>query len=683
MSAIPSRPLRALCLVLLALAVLLAFLPALQGAWIQFDDPVYVLENPHIRGGFRWENVRWVLGSIHGGNWHPLTSFSHMLDVELFGLDPRGPHAENLLLHATSTLMLAWLLFRTTGAWWASLLCAALFGLHPLRVESVAWISERKDVLSMLLGLLALLAWLRWTERPSAARYGLALGAFVLGLLAKPMLVTLPCLLLLLDHWPLARSRSAGGELGWKQLLLEKWPFFAASAAFSAITFLVQSTAGAVSSMERIAPALRVQNALLSVGRYLWATLWPAELSVYYPYITPRSAWPALVLGIVLAVSILLAWRLRARAPAVLVGWLWFLGTLMPVIGLVQVGGQSHADRYTYLPGIGLSIALVFGTRPWGARNPVALRVLSCVLAAACLPLLLATRAQAALWKDTRTLFGHALEVTSQNALAHQVYGNALLVDGEVAPAIEHLREALRLSPDFPDAHNNLGSALGSQGDYEGAVREFRAALRTQETAESRHNLGFALSRLGRTDEAIPEFQRALELDPRHAPSHAKLGVALGAKGRLAEAEEHLTASLELLPNDPETRRWQAMTLTLQGKVEEGIAAYRKLLELLPDDPDALNNIAWIRATHADPGHRDGAEAVRLAERARDKTPQENAVLLSTLAAAYAEAGRFEEAVRSATRAVELARAQQDGGAVQRYEGQLECYRAGRAFRLP
>jgi Flp pilus assembly protein TadD len=313
----------------------------------------------------------------------------------------------------------------------------------------------------------------------------------------------------------------------------------------------------------------------------------------------------------------------------------------------------------------------------------VALRVLSCVLAAACLPLLLATRAQAALWKDTRTLFGHALEVTSQNALAHQVYGNALLVDGEVAPAIEHLREALRLSPDFPDAHNNLGSALGSQGDYEGAVREFRAALRTQETAESRHNLGFALSRLGRTDEAIPEFQRALELDPRHAPSHAKLGVALGAKGRLAEAEEHLTASLELLPNDPETRRWQAMTLTLQGKVEEGIAAYRKLLELLPDDPDALNNIAWIRATHADPGHRDGAEAVRLAERARDKTPQENAVLLSTLAAAYAEAGRFEEAVRSATRAVELARAQQDGGAVQRYEGQLECYRAGRAFRLP
>ena len=592
-----------------------------------------------------------------------------MLDVELFGLDPRGPHAENLLLHTASVLLLAWLCFRLTRAWWTSLLLAALFGLHPLRVESVAWVSERKDVLSLCLGLGALLAWLRWTEQPTRARYALALGLYVLGLLAKPMLVTLPCLLVLLDHWPLAR------KLSWRASAREKWPFFAATLLFSVLTFLVQHAAGAVSSTEHIAPLLRVHNAVLATGQYLAATAWPSGLSVYYPYPTPESIWPALALALVLLATLVLLWRGCARRPAAWVGALWFLGTLVPVIGLVQVGGQSHADRYTYLPSIGLLLALCFGTRP--------LRPLGWILAACCLPLLLATRAQAALWKDTRTLFAHALAVTRDNALANQVYGNALLIDGEIEPAKEHLREALRLSPDFPDAHNNLGSALGAQGDLEGAIREFRAALRTQDTAETRHNLGFALWRLQRADEAIAEFEHALELDPGHAPSHAKLGIALGSKGRLAEAERHLAESLSLYPNDPDTRRWQAVTLTLEGKVEEGIAAYRELLKLSPDDPDALNNIAWIRATHADAAHRDGAEAVRLAERARDKTPGENAVLLSTLAAAYAEAGRFEDAVQTAMRAVELARAANDAETAARFGSQLELYRSGKPLRLP
>ncbi len=678
MNARPSPIVRTACLALLALAVLAAFEPALRAGWIQFDDPVYVVENPWIRGGFQVQNLRWVLGSIHGGNWHPLTSLSHMLDVQLFGLRPFGPHLENVLLHTASTLLLAWLCFRLTGAWWTSLVCAALFGLHPLRVESVAWISERKDVLSLLLCLSTLLAWLRWTERPSRPRYALALGLYLLGLCAKPMLVTLPGLLLLFDHWPLARSRSAGGRLGWRGLLREKWPFLAAGAAFSAITFLVQHAAGAVSSTQWIAPALRVQNAILSCGSYVGTTFWPVDLSVYYPYLRPASPWPAIGIGLALLAATALFWRLRRRNPALLVGWLWFLGTLVPVIGLVQVGGQAHADRYTYLPGIGLLVALLFGLRPAPFE-----RGIGALLALGCLPLLLATRAQAALWKDTRTLFAHALAVTQRNALAEQVYGNALLLDGEIEPAIAHLRAALALVPDFPDAHNNLGTALGSQGDLEGAIVEFRAALRSQETADTRHNLGFALLRLGRTDEAMRELERALVLDPRHARAHATLGNVLGAQGRLAEAEQHLAAALERQPDDPVTRRAQAVTLTLEGKVEQGIAAYEQLLALVPDDADALNNIAWIRATHADARHRDGAQAVRLAERARDCTAQENAVLLSTLGAAYAEAGRFADAQRSATRAVELARAEHDEAAAQRFEAQLACYRAGRPFRLP
>jgi tetratricopeptide (TPR) repeat protein len=352
----------------------------------------------------------------------------------------------------------------------------------------------------------------------------------------------------------------------------------------------------------------------------------------------------------------------------------------VPVIGLVQVGSQSFADRYTYIPSIGLLIALV-----WTAADLVesraalrtAIAVFVIVLASAASVL---TVRQVALWKNTKTLFTQALAVTSRNAVAHQNLGNALLLEGDVDAAIGHLEEALRIVPDFPDAHNNLGSALGNKQRFDEAIAHFKAALLVQDTAGTHYNLGFALVQAGRGDEALAEYARALELDPDLPAAHAALGAALAARGRLDEAALHLARALALDPEKIETHRSMAITRTLQGRVEEGVAEYRQVLSRAPEDLDAMNNIAWIRATHTDAAHRNGADAVRLAETARDAAHDPNHVLQSTLAAAYAEVGRFEDAISAGQRAVELARAAKDLAAVQRYEVQIECYRRKQPF---
>ena len=681
--------LRGALLALLAAAVVAAFSPVLRAGWILFDDPEYVFAQPHVLHGLRLSDALWFLSHAQSANWHPLTSWSHMLDVQLLGVHPGAHHAVSLGLHALNAVLLALALFRLTGSWWRSLAVAALFALHPLRVESVAWISERKDVLSGLFFMLTLLAYAWWTERPGRLRYTALVVALALGLLAKPMLVTLPFVLVLLDVWPLRRLRTAGLSKPERArahalpaLLAEKWPLFALAAASAVVTYLVQHGVGAMITAQFITPGRRLANAVLSIWIYAGATAWPRRLAIFYPY-APVTNWLGAALGAAALAAATWAcvaqWRAR---PYLAVGWLWFLGMLVPVIGLVQVGSQAHADRYTYLPTIGLLVAVVWLVGDLVARSR-ALRIAAAVaLLLALAGFSVATARQAALWKDTRTLFSAALRVDKDNPVAHQCLGSAYLQDGKVGPAIAELSEAIRLSPLYPDAHANLGSALGMVGRNEEAAEHFRAALRMSDKADIHHNLAATLDKLGRVAEAIPEYKAALAREPDRVLTLVMLGKDLAARGRLAEAEPLLARAVRLDPAQIEPRRLLAVALTVEGRVEDAIRQYQEILRRSPDDLDALNNVAWIRATHADAAHRNGAEAVRLAERARVKSPEPQALVYSTLAAAYAETGRFADAVRTCEQAIALAERDHAAQDLDHFREQLRCYRASRPFHF-
>jgi tetratricopeptide (TPR) repeat protein len=684
---------RTLTLALLAAATFFTFAGVLRNGWIFYDDPRYVYENPHVNQGLKPGNALWFLAHAHDENWHPLTSWSHMLDVQLFGLEPAGPHAVNLALHVLNAVLLVLVLYRLTGGWWRSVAVGAFFALHPLRVESVAWVAERKDVLSGLLFVLTLEAYRRWVARPGRLRHAALVVVFALGLMAKPMLVTVPFVLVLLDVWPLGRLRALGQRAadGRREagaparplpgLIVEKWPLFALAASSSVVTFLVQRQAGAVASVEAISFGNRLANALVSCWHYIGKTLWPDRLAPFYP-MPPRTGWaPAIAAAGLLLVTLVVIGQVRKR-PYLAVGWFWYLGMLVPVIGLVQVGAQAYADRYTYLPVVGLVVAFAWGAGDIVARSRAGRIVAVTACALALVGLSTVTVRQVALWKNTWTLFSHTLAVTRENPIAHQNLGDVLLKRGEVLPAMRHYEEVLRLAPGFADARNKLGSALGSLGRFDEAIAQFQEAIRLGDNAEFRHNLGFAFAKQGRTDDAIREYEAALRLDHDHYLSLVHLGEALGSRGRLPETEVPLRRALELRAADNEARRLLAVTLVQEGRAEEAVAAYGEILRRSPDDLDALNNVAWIRAVHASAALRNGAEAVRLAERARNRSPRPEAVLYSTLAAAYAEAGRFPDAVRACERAIELARDAGDAQQAAAFTRQLSRYRAGKPFHI-
>jgi len=678
-----------LVLALLAVATLVTFSGVLANGWLLYDDPQYVTANPHVNEGFTLEGMRWFLTHPHAGNWHPLTSWSHMLDVQLFGLGPAGPHAMNLALHALNAVLLAWVLFRLTGAWWRSAAVAALFALHPLRVESVAWVAERKDLLSGLFFLATLAAYRHWLDRPGRARYALLVVVFVLGLLSKPMLVTLPFVLVLLDVWPLGRlagipraseaspvrapARSLAG------LVAEKWPLFAIAAGSAIVTFAVQRGAGAVATTATLPWTRRLPNALLSVWVYVGNLAWPAGLSVFYPY--PRAAHvaAAAIAGLATVAVTAVVLRRAAARPYLAVGWLWYLGMLLPVLGIVQVGGQAHADRYTYLPTIGLLVALVWWVGDAVRNRPVLARAAAGASLVALVALAIATARQVPVWRDTYTLFTHALVVTRDNPTAHNYVGSALYLAGKPAEAAPHFAETLRLAPDYPEARNFLAASLGGAGRYDEAAAEFRTLLARHETADLHFNLGMTYELAGHHDRAVSEWEAALRLDPQHAAARARLA---GAPAPSTAAAGATGTPAPPPPSAIETARAAAVGAMGQARVDDAIREYEAILRLDADDLDALNNIAWIRATHADPAHRNGAEAVRLAERARDHSPEPVAVLYSTLAVSYAEAGRYADAVRAGERAVDLARRANSSAEAERYAQQLALYRAGRPFHF-
>jgi tetratricopeptide (TPR) repeat protein len=618
------------------------FAPVARHEFVNFDDPQYVSENPEVLVGLSWHGLRWAFSSTHAGNWHPLTWLSHMLDVKLWGLRPGPHHVTSVLLHGASVLVLFSLFHRMTGALGRSAFVAGVFAVHPLHVESVAWVAERKDVLSTLLGLLALWAYLGYVRRPRPARYAATLGLFGLGLMAKPMLVTLPFVMLLLDVWPLRRVSLGGGPASdvsasasgatpstWPRLLREKLPLFALALASSVVTFAVQQQAGAVKALETLPLGRRAANALVAYATYIGKALWPSRLAAVYPYPASLPGWrvagSALLL---LAVSVLVIRAARSR-PYLLVGWLFYLGTLVPVIGLVQVGGQPLADRYTYVPLIGLSIMAAWGVPELIiARWPplrVVLQVATALVIAACA---LTARAQVGHWRDSVALWEHALDVTIGNYRAHNNLGQALAKRGRTSEAVGQYSEALRLKPDYAEAHANLGLALAEQGRVDDAIRHYSEALRLlPDDVDAHNNFGVALLEQGRPEEAIPHFSEALRLRPdlatvhgNLADAHNGLGNALAGQGRIPDAIAQYEAALRHRPGFAAAHNGLGAGLAQEGRVAEAIAHYEEALRQDPDFADAHSNLATALAGQGrvDEAIREFGEALRLKPREPD-----------------------------------------------------------------
>lgn len=514
---------------IVAALVIVSYWPVRHYGFVRYDDPDYVSENPHIKQGLTWHAVSWSLTSGYASNWHPLTWVSHMVDVQLFGVNAGAHHVTNVVLHLVTTLLLFLALARMTGAVWRSVFVAGLFALHPLHVESVAWIAERKDVLSALCWMATILAYVGYARDPRLRRYLLVAACFALGLMAKPMVVTLPFVLLLLDFWPLRRLSFAGGHQTLRALLVEKIPLFALSVASSVITFAVQREGGSVAPVTRLPLLNRVENAVISYVAYLEKAVWPSHLAIYYPY--PKSFSILLVMGCALLLAAISAVAiLRARRyPYVAVGWFWYLGTLVPVIGLVQVGAQARADRYTYIPLIGIFLIVAWGIpdllRRWSLHKFAIAVAGAGILALSAF----ASTVQVRHWASNSELWTHAIDVTTDNDVAHNNLGPDLAAAGKLDEAVAHFREAIRINPTYADAHSNLGLALASQRRLGEAVLHYREAIRLfPGHARAHANLAVALQALGRTDDAIRELEAALKLNPDNARVRAALAILKG-----------------------------------------------------------------------------------------------------------------------------------------------------------
>ncbi len=568
--------------------------PVGRCGYINYDDPEYTVANPHVGQGLTLAGAAWAFRAVVVSNWHPVTLLSLMLDCQLFGNNAGAHHLVNLLFHVANTLLLFLVWRRMTGEVWPSALVAALFAWHPLHVESVAWISERKDVLSTFFGLLAIWAYTRFVRRsetgnwtsgfrlPTSGYYWLALLFFALGLMSKPMLVTWPFVLLLLDFWPLRRTGPDFKLPVVRRLIFEKLPFFALAIASSVITFLAQHASGATELLVQAPISDSAGNALVSYVRYLGKMVWPENLAFFYPYpgrgIVDSNGWTvwqmAGAAALLALITMATVWQARRR-PFLMVGWLWFLGTLVPVIGLVQAGAQAMADRYTYIPLIGLFVMLAWGGKELGDRRPGAKLVSGAVAAAFLGACLIVTSRQLRCWQNSKTLCEHAIAVTPNNYLAHFNLGLALIDDGKMDAAVQQMYEAVAIAPGF------------------------------------------------------------------------------GGRKKLAEV------------------------LTFQGKIPEAIEQYRVILQYNPNDLEALLNLAWRLATDADPKIRDGPEAVQYAERACTLTHYQKTEYIGTLAAAYAEAGQFDDAIETAEKAIASANAAGETNLLEKNRELLELYRAG------
>jgi protein O-mannosyl-transferase len=693
----------------LLLMVLLVYGQTYNHEFIVCDDDPYIYGNSHVMGGFYWKSyldnsLWWSLTTCTAGNWHPLTWLSHTVDAQLYGVHDmhpdgvhppaecwKGPeagfhHSTSVLLHAAAAIVLFLALRRMTAAFWCSALVAAMFALHPLRVESVAWAAERKDVLSGLFWMLTLFAYGGYVLRPSIGRYLAVVGVFALGLTAKSMLVTLPCVLLLLDFWPLRRwqpkwpasesdvnggspisadakigtvPRFAPQSIGW--LVVEKLPLFALSAAVSVIVAVGQRAMGCMSMTDNVPMDSRIANAAFSAVAYLWKTIWPLNLAIFYPHLavmgadaTARSAmqtrlmWYGIAGALVLAAITLFAlWNLRRR-PYLAVGWFWYLGVLVPVIGLIQVGAQSMADRYTYLSMIGVTIMVVWGSAELAARSDRLRAAMSIAAVTLLASWTVLTVFQVATWKDSVSVFQHAVEATDDNYFAH----------------------------------NHLGLAYQNAGRTEDAGQEFKEAVRTAPSYDaSNANLGVYYMRIKEFDKAVVYFENAVRVNPYAAFHHANLASIYSQQGKLDEAAAQFRRAIDIEPLSPRYHQTLAGVLLRQRKAPAAVAELREVLRLSPNEIIAMKDLAWCLSTNPDASVRNGKEALELAQRANKIAKDRDPVVLIVLAAAYAETGRSEEAVDNASKAMKLAAEQGNQGLANFARNTIRLYESGSPFR--
>ena len=644
--------------------------------FVYVDDPDYLLDNVPVARGLSWSGVRWAFTTFHSGNWHPLTWLSHMLDAQWFGVAPEAAGAHHLMsaaLHALSAVLLFVALRRMTGHRWASALVAALFAVHPLRVESVAWASERKDVLSGLCFMLTLLSYAAYAARPGIARYALVVSAVAAGLLAKPMMVTVPFVLLLLDVWPLERWRPGGAKpplpgsssrkasipsdaagrtpeaaaRSLRGLIAEKLPLVLLCAGSIALTVVAQSRGNSVSDLSDLSVAWRLVQLPISYATYLWKTIWPSGLAFFYPHPATfqhgieACLLPAALTGIALvAATVVMALKARS-SPHLLVGWLWFLGMLVPVIGLLQVGTQAWADRYAYLPLIGIYVVVAFAARDQVQRHhraalPVA--VLACLAITA---LAIVARRQVGVWRDTRTLLEHATRVTRNNWLAENDLGVEISREGNREEGRRHFEEALRIRPDYAEAFGNLG---------------------------------FSLFLEGRLEEARRDCERSLAIQPDRAEGHFVLACVLDRQGDRDQAREHFERAIQLRPGYAEAIFRRALTLEAQGRTQEARRGFEEALRLSPDDLQTQLHLAALLAASSRENSRDREEARVLLQRVSQRMQDQEPTRVATLAAAWAAIGDLDEAVQWQTRAVSLAPA----ALAASYQASLARYRAER-----
>ena len=804
------------CLFLAAI-IWVVFGQTLGHEFVNYDDDLYVYENPVVQKGLTWEGFRWALTYGQIGHWHPLTWLSHMLDCQLYGLQAGGHHLTNILLHTATAILLFLVLRQMTGFLWRSAFVAAVFAIHPLRVESVAWVAERKDVLSAFFFMLTLGAYVRYVRRPpSKIRYGVMILLYALGLLSKNMLVTMPFVLLLLDYWPLNRLSGFSPRVLLRRVA-EKIPLFVLAVGSCVATALMPEK---VPAEYMLSFALRMENAVVSYVTYLWQMIHPSGLACVYPNpVNDVPLWQvAGALGLLLAISGV-AWAFRKTHPCLVVGWLWYLGMLIPVIGMVQISYYAHADRYTYLPQIGLYLLLTWAAADlcagWRHRRVVLGGGATVILVA----LIFCARTQASYWRNSELLWTHTLACTSDNFIGHNNLGNTLLQEGNMAEAVSHFQKALQIKPGYAEAHNNLGNTLLQKGSVNEAMVHYQKALQIKpDYAEAHYNLGNALLKMGNVGEAIAHFQKALQIKPDYAEAHNNLGNALLQKGNVAEAIIHYQKALQIKPDNAEARNNLGNALLQEGNVAEAIAHFQKALQIKPDfaeahynlgnallqkgnvaeaiihyqkalqikpdyaeahinlgnallqkgnvaeaivhyqkalqiNPDfaearnnlgnallqkgnvaeaiahfqralqikpgyagthynlgnallkmgnvdeaishyqkalqikpdyaeAQNTLAWVLATCPQASLRNGNKAVKLAQRANQLTGDGNPVVLGTLAAAYAEAGRFPEAVATAQRALQVAETQSNPALADAIRSQMKLYQAGLPFHL-